>query len=102
MALNVNTGASVAIYGIRALQMLLELCVETHLILTPTARLTIAQETDLTPAQVEALADYSYDPNDLAAPPASGSFVTLGMLVAPCSIKALSAASAGILRKSSE
>lgn len=85
------TGASGAIYGIRALQILRELGVETHLILTPTARLTIAQETDLTPAQVEALADFCYDPHDLAAAPASGSFVTQGMLVAPCSIKALSA-----------
>lgn len=85
------TGASGAMYGIRALQMLRDLNIEAHLILTPTARLTIAQETEFTPAQVEALAAVSYDPNDLAAPPASGSFVTQGMLVAPCSIKALSA-----------
>jgi 4-hydroxy-3-polyprenylbenzoate decarboxylase len=85
------TGASGAVYGIRALQMLRELGIETHLILTPTARLTITQETDLTPLQVEAMASLCYDPQDLAAPPASGSFVTQGMLVSPCSIKTLSA-----------
>ncbi len=85
------TGASGAIYGIRALEMLRGLGIETHLILTPTARQTITQETNYSPAQVEALASFNYDPQDLAAAPASGSFVTRGMLVVPCSIKTLSA-----------
>ncbi len=86
------SGASGQIYGIRLLQAVRALGnVETHLVLTPAARITIAQETDWTPRAVEALADVVYRPGDIGAAIASGSFVTAGMIVAPCSIKSLSA-----------
>lgn len=86
------SGASGAIYGIRLLEVLAAHPeIETHLVVSRTARLVIARETDRTVAQVEALADHAYAPDDLTAPIASGSFATGGMVVAPCSIKALSA-----------
>jgi 4-hydroxy-3-polyprenylbenzoate decarboxylase len=86
------SGASGQIYGIRMLQMLARTPeIETHLVISQAARITIAQETDVTPAQVEALADVVYRPGDVGAAIASGSFATLGMAVVPCSIKTLSA-----------
>jgi 4-hydroxy-3-polyprenylbenzoate decarboxylase len=86
------SGASGAIYGIRLLEVLAQHPeIETHLVVTQTARLVIAQETDRTVAQVEALADHVYAPGDLTASIASGSFATSGMIIAPCSIKMLSA-----------
>lgn len=85
------TGASGVIYGIRALELLQGSEVETHLILSPAARITIAQETDWKVSAVEALASVRYDHRDIGAGPASGSFATVGMLIAPCSIKTLSA-----------
>jgi 4-hydroxy-3-polyprenylbenzoate decarboxylase len=86
------SGASGAIYGIRLLEVLVKRPeIETHLVITQTARLVIAQESDLTVAQVEALADHVHAPGDLTAPVASGSFATSGMVIAPCSIKMLSA-----------
>ena len=86
------TGASGSIYGIR----LLELCrehggVETHLVISAAGRRTLSHETDYTAAQVEELADVVYGYRDIGAPPASGSFVTHGMVVCPCSIRTLSA-----------
>ena len=86
------SGASGAIYGIRLLEVLAERPeVETHLVITQTARLVITQETDRTVAQIEALADCAHAPGDLTASIASGSFATRGMVIAPCSIKMLSA-----------
>ncbi len=86
------TGASGAAYGIRALEHLAAMPeVETHLILTAPARTTIGIEADRTVAEVEALADVVHPIRDIAAGPASGSFRSMGMLVAPCSIRALSA-----------
>jgi 4-hydroxy-3-polyprenylbenzoate decarboxylase len=86
------TGASGVIYGIRLLEVLHD-CdfVETHLILTDAARQTMALETTYRPADVTALADVVYAPNDIAATIASGSFLTDGMIVAPCSMKSLGA-----------
>lgn len=85
------TGASGAIYGIRALEILRELPdVETHLVMTRAARATIGYETDRSVAEVRALADVVHSDNDLGAPISSGSFRTAGMLVAPCSVKTLS------------
>lgn len=85
------SGASGAIYGIRLLQLLrADPDVETHLVLSPAARLTIAQETDWSADQVLALADVAHAPEDIGAPIASGSFAVAGMMVAPCSIKTLS------------
>ncbi|MCS7038422.1 MAG: UbiX family flavin prenyltransferase [Anaerolineae bacterium] len=86
------TGASGQIYGIRLLEILRQAPdIETHLIISPAAGITIAQETRYTPREVEALADVVYRPGDIAAAIASGSFATMGMIVAPCSIKTLSA-----------
>jgi 4-hydroxy-3-polyprenylbenzoate decarboxylase len=86
------SGASGAIYGIRLLEVLAQRPeIETHLVVTQTARLVITRETDLMVAQAEALADQAYAPDDLTAPIASGSFATSGMIIAPCSIKMLSA-----------
>ncbi|HJM26838.1 MAG TPA: UbiX family flavin prenyltransferase [Acidimicrobiales bacterium] len=86
------TGASGVAFGIRALEMLVGVDgIESHLIVTSAARLTIGLETDLSVAEVEGLADVVHPVRDIAAGPASGSFQTAGMLVAPCSIRALSA-----------
>lgn len=85
------SGASGAIYGIRLLEVLREMDeVETCLVITDAARLTINLETGMSPEQVEALADQAYDINDISAAIASGSFRTAGMVVAPCTIKTLS------------
>lgn len=87
------SGASGAIYGQRLLEVLAEMGLTTHLVMTQPATVTIRQELDVAPAAIRALATHAYDPANLAAPIASGSFVTstAGMIVAPCSIKTLSA-----------
>jgi flavin prenyltransferase len=85
------TGASGAIYGIRALQILRSLDdIETHLVLTPAGLRTIAEETELKSEEVRALAHSVYDYRDIGAAISSGSFQTIGMLVAPCSVRTLS------------
>lgn len=85
------TGASGVIYGIRALHLLRAVSgVETHLIITPSGLRTISEETDFHPDAVRALANVVYSPKDIGAALSSGSFLTAGMLVAPCSIKTLS------------
>ena len=85
------SGASGSIYGIRLLEVLRESPVETHLILTPTAKEIILQETSYSIDQIKNLASYSYENHDLGAPISSGSCITDGMVVIPCSIKSLSA-----------
>ena len=85
------SGSSGVILGIRLLEALRGGLVETHLVMTPAARLTIEQETDWKAEEVLALADFQYNPRDIGAAIASGSFVTDGMVVIPCSIKSLSA-----------
>ncbi|MEZ5098659.1 MAG: UbiX family flavin prenyltransferase [Thermoleophilia bacterium] len=86
------SGASGSVYGVRLLEVLAAMPeVESHLVMTTTARMNIAFETDRTPADVEALADVVHDARDLSASIASGSFRVAGMIVAPCSIKTLSA-----------
>jgi flavin prenyltransferase len=85
------SGGSGAILGIRLLQVLRDTPIETHLVMTSAARLTIEQETDWKPSDVLALADRHYSHRDIAASIASGSFETQGMVVIPCSIKSLSA-----------
>lgn len=86
------SGASGAIYGIRLLEVLAQSdAIETHLIISPSARATIVQETSWSIRQVEALADVVHKPEDIGASIASGSFQTRGMIVAPCSVKLLSA-----------
>lgn len=89
------TGASGAIYGITLLQQLKKLQVETHLILSKWAEKTIELETPYTAQQVAALASYLHEENDLTAPVASGSYLHDGMVIAPCSMKTLSAVANG-------
>ncbi len=85
------TGASGVIYGIRALEILRKLKdVESHVILSPSAARTIAEETDYDVDVVKKLADVPYNFKDIGAAIASGSFKTEGMLIAPCSVKTLS------------
>ena len=82
-------GASGAIYGVRLLQKLKGTGIETHLIMSRNAQVTLATETDLKVADVEKLASVVHSNNDLGAACSSGSFRTLGMVVAPCSIKTM-------------
>jgi len=85
------TGASGAALGVRALERLRSLDIETHLVISAAAAVTLAQETDHTLSGVQALAHANYDPRDIGAAIASGSFPVHGMIVIPCSIKTLSA-----------
>ena len=84
------SGASGVVYGIRLLEALAELQVESHLVVTKAAEMTIGLETDLKPKAVAAKADYVYAPGDIGAPIASGTFKTKGMIVAPCSVRSWS------------
>jgi 4-hydroxy-3-polyprenylbenzoate decarboxylase len=85
------TGASGSIYGIRTLEILRTLSIETHLVVSEAARYTMQQETGRTAEDLGPLAAFTYSPSEIGAPIASGSFPVDGMLVAPCSIKTLSA-----------
>ena len=90
------TGASGVRYGVRLLEILRPLPVETHLVLSRTAEVTIACETNFKIAEVQALADHCHSAADMAAPIASGSFRTLGMIVAPCSIRTMAEIATGV------
>lgn len=86
------SGSSGVIYGIRLLEVLRRIAtVETHLVISQAAKRTIADETDRTVRDVEALATRTYDDRDIGAAIASGSFRTAGMIIAPCSVKTVSA-----------
>lgn len=89
------TGASGAIFGVRTLEGLKKLDIETHLIMSRWARTTITHETSYTLDQVEKLATISYHDDNQAASISSGSFKTDGMIIAPCSMKTLAAIRAG-------
>ncbi|MCG6880621.1 MAG: UbiX family flavin prenyltransferase [Deltaproteobacteria bacterium] len=84
------SGASGVIYGVRMLGLLKETDFETHLIISDSGRRNIEIETDFKPVDVEAMADHVYEDRDVGAALASGSFLTCGMVVAPCTIKTLS------------
>ncbi len=85
------TGASGAIYGIRALQALQSSDeIETQLVISPSAQYTIAEETDMPVDEINGLADKVHNYKDIGASLSSGSYPTLGMLIAPCSVKTLS------------
>ncbi len=90
------SGASGVIYGIRALERLRVLGIETHLVMTKAAKITLAHETEFKVADVEALADVVHRADDIGASISSGSFKTMGMLVAPCSIRSLSEIATGV------
>jgi 4-hydroxy-3-polyprenylbenzoate decarboxylase len=84
------SGASGVTYGVRMLELLQKTDYETHLIISSAGRLNIEIESGYTTAEVEAMADFVYDHKDMAASLASGSFLTEGMVVVPCTIKSLS------------
>ena len=90
------TGASGAIYGYRLLELLRETDIETHLIVSRAAHVTLATETDLKIADFEALADVVHSNQDIGAACSSGSFHNLGMVIAPCSIKTMAEISTGV------
>ncbi len=90
------TGASGAVYARRALEALRETDVETHLILSKASEMTIRYELDQSAADFAALADCRYAIGDVGAPVSSGSFKTLGMLIAPCSVKTMSEIATGV------
>lgn len=90
------SGASGAIYGARLLEILAPMPVETHLVMSRAAELTLALETDLKTADLRARADVVHAIGDLAAPISSGSFRTLGMVVAPCSIRSMAEIATGV------
>src|SRR5471032_894975 len=90
------SGASGVIYGVRLLEALKPLDVETHLVMTRTAEVTLAHETEWKVADVRRLADVAYKIDDLAAAISSGSFRTMGMIVVPCSMRSLGEIAHGI------
>jgi len=89
------TGASGAVYGVRVLEMLKELNIESHAIISKAASLTLQFETGKKVDEVKKLASVSYDEEELSAPVASGSFKHDGMMIVPCSTKTLSAIATG-------
>jgi flavin prenyltransferase len=90
------SGASGIVYGLRALDACRELGVESHLVMSKAAALTLAQETSLSPAEVNARAGVVHKVSDVGAAIASGSFRTLGMIVAPCSVRTMSEIATGV------
>jgi 4-hydroxy-3-polyprenylbenzoate decarboxylase len=90
------SGASGVIYGVRMLDALRELGVESHLVVTRAALLTLSQETDLSADDLMGRADVTHRLNDVGATIASGSFRTLGMIIAPCSVRTMSEIATGV------
>ncbi|OZM80333.1 aromatic acid decarboxylase [Pseudonocardia sp. MH-G8] len=90
------SGASGITYGVRLLELLRPTPVQTHLVLTKSARMTLGYETDMSVGDLTALADVCHSNTDLGAPISSGSFRTLGMVVAPCSVKSMSEIASGV------
>jgi 4-hydroxy-3-polyprenylbenzoate decarboxylase len=90
------SGASGVVYGIRVLKALGEMRVETHLIMSKAAEVTLAHESRMKLAEVRALAAAWYKAEDIGAAPASGSWRSLGMIVAPCSVRSMSEIATGV------
>lgn len=90
------SGASGAVYGVRTLDALRDLGVESHLVVSRAALLTLSQETDLAPDDLLGRADVTHRLNDVGASIASGSFRTLGMIVAPCSVRTMGEIATGV------
>lgn len=89
-------GASGVIYGIRILELLKKTDIETHLVMSKSAEMTLAYETDMKAKDVKALASVNHPNGDIGASISSGSFATIGMIVAPCSIKTMSEIATGV------
>jgi flavin prenyltransferase len=90
------SGASGVIYGVRLLELLRETDVETHLVMSKSAEVTLAYETDYKPKDVKALASVNHPATDIGAAISSGSFPTMGMVIAPCSIRTMSEIATGV------
>ena len=90
------TGASGSIYGLRTLDACRDLGLESHLVLSRAGAMTLQQETGLSVADISARADVIHKAGDIGAPISSGSFRTLGMIVAPCSVKSMSEIAVGV------
>ena len=90
------SGASGVIYGVRILELLRDQDIETHLVMSKSAEMTLAYETDLKPKDVKALASVCHPVADIGAAISSGSFQTMGMVIAPCSIKTMSEIASGV------
>jgi 4-hydroxy-3-polyprenylbenzoate decarboxylase len=90
------SGASGAVYGVRLLELLRDTDIETHLVISRTAKVTLATETNLKTSDVEALADVVHSNDDLGAACSSGSFQNLGMIIAPCSSKTRAEIATGV------
>jgi len=90
------SGASGVIYGVRLLELLCETDVETHLVMSKSAELTLAYETDFKPKDVKAMASVNHPSTDIGAAISSGSFPTMGMVIAPCSIRTMSEIATGV------
>jgi 4-hydroxy-3-polyprenylbenzoate decarboxylase len=89
------TGASGAIYGVRLLRLLQNSGIETHLVMSRSAKITLTQETDTSVAEVSALAGVVHQVDNIGASIASGSFRTMGMVIAPCSMRSLAEIATG-------
>ncbi|MFL2769993.1 MAG: UbiX family flavin prenyltransferase [Rhodospirillaceae bacterium] len=90
------TGASGIIYGVRFLEVLKDTPIETHLVMSQSAEVTLAYESNLKVAQIKDLADVVYSNGDIGAAISSGSFHTMGMVIAPCSIRSASEIATGV------
>jgi len=90
------SGASGTIYGVRTLEMLRKTEIETHLVISKSAEVTMTYETDFKPRDVRALASVHYPVSDIGAAISSGSFQTIGMVIVPCSIRTMSEIANGV------
>jgi 4-hydroxy-3-polyprenylbenzoate decarboxylase len=90
------SGASGVVYGIRLLELLQQTDIETHLVVSQAAAMTLRYESDLTLQELEALADVVHNNKNIAASISSGSFRTLGMVIAPCSVRSMSEIASGV------
>jgi flavin prenyltransferase len=90
------SGASGVIYGVRMLELLRDTDVETHLVMSKSAELTLAYETEFKPKEVKALASVNHPATDIGAAISSGSFPTMGMVIVPCSIRTMSEIATGV------
>jgi 4-hydroxy-3-polyprenylbenzoate decarboxylase len=90
------TGASGAIYGVRLLRLLKDAGIETHLVMSRSAKITLSQELDINVADVLASADVVHQVDNIGASISSGSFKTMGMVIAPCSMRSLSEIATGV------
>lgn len=90
------SGASGAVYGVRLLELLRDTPIETHLVVSKSALITLAHETGLSWPQIKVMSTVCYSSQDIGAAIASGSFKTMGMIVAPCSIRSMSEIASGV------